>query len=270
MIGLSYGNFQSGAGFDPDASAVIAQMTANGSTPTEVRQSIINQLVLDLKGLGNTGSTDIWSSLDVLQIYAAEDAIQAKTEWINADGTFDAVEINAPSFTTDVGYSSSSNKGIDTSFNPSSSVFNYTLNNNSFGVYAQSGASASYLCGANPTAISGSAIRNLLSDSDQTNNSSTYWLDSFDSLTGLQTNSRSNSTTVALYNNTSSKNGNKSSTSSSIPNFNFYVLGRNLNGVLSNTHLGSTVSLFYVGANITGDINQFYNSLNAYLTAVAP
>ena len=260
--------FQSGGGFDPDALAIIAQMTTNGSTPSAARQAIINQLVLDLKGLGNTGAVDIWSQLDILQIYAAEDDIQAKTEWIRANGTLDAIELNAPTFTSDLGYASSTGNAINTSYNPNTEATNYTLNNNAFGVFVEAGVSAAYICGSNSGVVVGSGIRNLTSNNDQTNNSPSFWLDSFASITGLQTNSRSNATTVALYNNDSTKNGNKARTVSVIPNFEFYVLGRNLAGTLSNTGHPTTASMFYAGADITENITQFYNSLNAYRTSI--
>lgn len=257
-----------GGGFDPAASAIISQMTTNGSTPTEARQVIINQLVLDLKGLGNTGAVDIWSQLDILQIYAAEDDIQAKTEWIRANGTLDAIELNAPTFTSDLGYVSSFSRGLNTSYNPNTDATNYTLNNNAFGVFVEVGTSAAYICGSNSSAVSGSAIRNLTSNNDQTNNSPHLWVDSFAALTGLQTNSRSDANTVALYNNASTKNGNKSRTVSVIPNFEFYVLARNLGNALNGSAFGTTASMFYAGANITENITQFYNSLNTYRTSI--
>jgi len=60
MIGLGFGNFQSGGGgFDPDAQAFI---TAAGITG-ETQQAAINQLVLDLKGTGSTtNNSDLWTS----------------------------------------------------------------------------------------------------------------------------------------------------------------------------------------------------------------
>lgn len=64
MIGLGFGNFQSGVGgFDPDAQAFI---TAAGITG-ETQQAAINQLVLDLKGTGSTtNNTDVWNDLYAL------------------------------------------------------------------------------------------------------------------------------------------------------------------------------------------------------------
>ena len=130
--------FQSGGGggFDPTASAIIAQMTANGSAPSEARQIVINQLVLDLKGIGNTGADDVWSRLDILNVHAAADAIQAQTQWINANGTYDSVQVGTPTFTADLGFSSTSlfNR-IDPIWNAATGLGNYTQNNASMGFY---------------------------------------------------------------------------------------------------------------------------------------
>ena len=125
-----------GSNTDPDAQAVIDQMTSNGSTPSAGRQTLINQLVLDLKGIGNTGSDDIWSLLDILNIHAAEDAIQAQTQWINADGTYDSVQVGTPTFTADLGFSSTTvSNRIDPVWVPTTALGNYTLNNASVGFY---------------------------------------------------------------------------------------------------------------------------------------
>ena len=151
MIGLGFGNFASSgvSGFDPAASAIIAQMTANGSTPSEARQAVINQLVLDLKGTGNTGADDVWSRLDILNVHAAADAIQAQTQWINADGTYDSVQVGTPTFTADVGFSSTTlSNRIDPIWNAATGLGNYTQNNASMGFYGTV-ADATYFLGDN-------------------------------------------------------------------------------------------------------------------------
>jgi len=134
--GISLPKGGGGGGFDPAASAIIAQMTENGSEPSAARQAIINQLVLDLKGLGNTGADDAWSRLDILNVHAAEDAIQSQTQWINANGTYDSVQVGIPTFTADVGFSSTSilNR-IDPIWTPNTQLGNYTLNDSAIGFY---------------------------------------------------------------------------------------------------------------------------------------
>jgi len=74
MIGLSYGNFQSGAGFDPDASAFITAAGITGQT----QQAALNQLVLDLKGEGSTtNNSNIWSKFHALYPYCPIDGSTA-------------------------------------------------------------------------------------------------------------------------------------------------------------------------------------------------
>lgn len=71
MIGLSYGNFQSGlGGFDPSATAFIdAHNTATGSTMNAIQQTAINGFVTRLKGTGTTNGTDLFSAFGITAIY---------------------------------------------------------------------------------------------------------------------------------------------------------------------------------------------------------
>lgn len=256
-----------GSNTDPDAQAVINQMTSNGSTPSEARQTLINQLVLDLKGIGNTGVANVWGDLDVLQIYAAEDSTQALTEWKVADGTLDAINVNGSTFTADSGFTGTGTSYINTSFNPTASGSNYTLNACSFGTYLNASAGYIYVLGANLSATNGSAIRNSVANIDQTNNSTSYFNDSFSTLVGLKSSVRTSSTSVTLYTGDTTKNGAITKSAGIIPNLDFYTLGRNLNGVASNLNT-SSVGIFYAGGDVSANITQLNDSFNAYLAAL--
>tara|TARA_R110000782_G_C14709140_1_gene402955 strand:- start:121 stop:909 length:789 start_codon:yes stop_codon:yes gene_type:complete len=137
MFGTSFGNSASSGGvaFDSSALSIFSQMTTNGSTPSDARKVIINQLVLDLKGTGNHGSADVWSLIDVLSVFGADDSIQALTEWKSADGSLDASVVGTPTFIANSGYSSTivSNR-IVPGWRPNPDGVQYTQNNASIGI----------------------------------------------------------------------------------------------------------------------------------------
>jgi hypothetical protein len=263
MIGLSYGNFSSSGvgGFDPVTSAIIAQMTANGSTPSEARQAIINQLVLDLKGLGNTGSDDIWSRLDILNIHAAADAIQAQTQWINADGTYDSVQVGTPTFTADVGFSSTNlvNR-IDPIWTPSVQLGNYTLNNASMGFYGVVEDSRYFL--------TDSSVNNITFRASQGNNfeaafNSTFITSSGDwgSLDNLFVLDRNSSANFNKYTGTSLIATNTRTSSSLTSNQIRYPYGFSSGG-------SQTAKIFFAGASVRDVLPQLKASFDAYLAAL--
>jgi len=254
------------SGGTSDSAAIIARMSTNGSTPSQKRQVIINQLVLDLKGIGNTGSADIWSILDVMQIYAAEDSIQAKTEWIKADGSLDATEVNAPTFAANVGYTATSTGSIDTNYQPTDDGVNYALNSASVGVYIIVGANL-YFTGIdeNPNRI---WIRNDDDGSiDAALNSSFNSVGSFSKEENyLATITRSNSSQFKLWTD-NSLSATKTAASTAIPsNYTVRFLGVNrASPIVSN---GARGSLFFAGGDLSPYVTQLSNSFNAYLNSI--
>lgn len=251
--------------YNSQAQAIFAQMTANGSTPSVVRQGIINQLVLDLKGIGNTGTADIWSSLDVLQVYAAEDSTQALTEWINADGTLDATVVNVPVFTVDSGYTGSTVSTIRSGFIASVNGVNYTLNNASMGVYSIPIIN-SYLVGLN--AGNRSWIRAGVGVSNQALNSSGFSATKFDSnAEALYVVDRDSSTNISLILNdtivTSPVLG-----STSLAPISVVMPGLAKSETTFGNGKTTSTRIFFSGGSIKANRVQLYNSFNAYLTSL--
>ena len=243
-------------------------MTTNGSTPSAGRQVIINQLVLDLKGIGNTGVANILNDLDVLQIYAAEDSIQALTEWKSANGSFDATEVNAPTFTTDVGYtgSTSGSKCIRTNYTPSTDGANYTLSNSSFGVYGTP-EDQKYLSGI----VTGNGkyawIRAASFDIDQSLNSG-YGNGHYGSVArGLFAVNRDNSINFNTIKDTTVVST-ISKASGALPTAPFVVSGYSSGLTTVGGVSNSTGEIFFAGASIEANRTQLYDSFNAYLTSL--
>lgn len=128
--GISWAQGPPAVALDADAQAYIDAMT---SAPDGDRETIINQFFLDIKGLGDFGTDDIFSKLDVAYLLAAHDE---QAGLLDITRGFDATAVNSPTFTVDRGFvSDGSTSFIDTTFIPSSDGVNFTLNDASFGVY---------------------------------------------------------------------------------------------------------------------------------------
>lgn len=252
--------------YNSQAQAIFNQMATNGSEPTAARRNIINQLVLDLKGIGNTGSDDVWSIFDVLQIYAAEDSVQARTEWINADGTLDATEINSPLFTTDVGYTGAAGKAIDTNYQPVTNATNYAQNNASVGVYIRYGYT-SYMTGIVESGDRYIWIRN---DDDGRIDTALNSKHNTSGSFGLRENylatiTRSTNTQFKLWTN-KTLSATKNQGSTPVPStYSFYFLGLNRT---SPTFSAGQGSMFFAGGDLSSYMNQVSDSLNAYITSL--
>ena len=253
--------FQSGGGFDPAASAIIAQMTTNGSTPSAARQAIINQLVLDLKGLGNNGASDVWSQLDILNVHAAEDAIQAQTQWINADGTYDSVQVGTPTFTADVGFSSTSLANrIDPIWNTATGLGNYTQNDACMGYYGTV-ADASYFLGDNGINYIRFRGSNGITYDANFNSSFTSGAVDWGSLDGMFTYDRALSTEYKAYTNITESATIIKNSGALVSDQIRYPYAFGFGG-------SQTCKIFFAGASIRADIEQLKASFDAYLNAL--
>jgi len=249
------------ASIDPDASAVIAQMTANGSTPSEARQAIINQLVLDLKGLGNTGSDDVWSRLDILNIHAAEDAIQSQTQWINADGTYDSVQVGTPTFTADVGFSSTTlTNRIDPIWNAATGLGNYTQNNASMGFYGTVADTTYFLGDDGVNYIRFRASNGITRDAAFNSN---FTLNAFDwgSLDAMFMYDRLLSTEYKAYTNTTNVATITANSSALVADQIRYPYAFSSGG-------SNTCKIFFAGASVRDVLPQLKASFDAYLAAL--
>lgn len=119
-------------GYDSDFQAVIDRATTEGFTlPSTSQQDLMNQLVLDLKALGE------WSTLDWFAIYDHDGSEGFNTiNWVDPTGTL-ATIVGTPSWSSDSGYTgSSSGSYINLNWSPSDGP-NLTQNAGSFGYFLQ-------------------------------------------------------------------------------------------------------------------------------------
>jgi hypothetical protein len=254
-----YSQVGNSSSIDPDAQAVINQMTTNGSTPSAGRQVIINQLVLDLKGIGNTGPADIFSLFDILNIHAAEDAIQSQTQWINSNGTYDSTQVNSPTFTADLGFSASNNTNtINPVWTPSVALGNYTQNDASIGIYGTAN-NAGYFIG---TSDYQAYIRIRDIDTDQSLNNGGFPNGNWGSFgRNLYISDRTVSGSFNMYLNglfADTVTATSSALSSSTIKY----------PVLLSTPGTQTAEIVFFGASIRNHLTQLKDSFDAYLTSL--
>jgi len=260
---------------DSSAQAVVNRMTSLGSTPSASRQLKMNALVLNLKGQGVYGSTNVWNKLDILQPYYAETAIQSLVEWKMKDGAgvYDATAINAPTFTANSGYGVvlATNKFIKTNFAPSQGT-NYTLNSASFGGMYSAVIGANYISGINigtetcwirqnSTDNTGISQQRLNSNTNPTGH---FGLVSQDS--GMWLLNRNSSTEFKTIKNTTVHSTMTQATTGLSTN-SFGANGM-MDSATTISNAGTTiiVKVWIAGGDLESDRTQLYNSLLAYIS----
>src|SRR5260221_11632840 len=110
-----------GVQFDPATIAWVSAVIANGGTVSPARRQVVDVLI---KGLKLDGT---FTKLDRLWMLCAENQVSALTDMV---GLTLATAVNAPTFTTDRGYTfDGATNYISTGYNPSLVGVNYVLNN---------------------------------------------------------------------------------------------------------------------------------------------
>lgn len=130
-FGGSLGGGGGGSTYETESQAIFDAFT---TTPTDTRKDQIDAAVQHLLS-GPLSGSDIWSKLDMLQVYKAADQQAARVDWI--DPTRVASAVNSPTFTADVGFSTNgSDSEIDTLFNPGDGgTYSFLRNSASFGFW---------------------------------------------------------------------------------------------------------------------------------------
>jgi hypothetical protein len=112
----------------------VAAVVSNGGTVSSDRQTLVNDLIVGLKGDG------LWTSLDRLWLLAGENAISALTDLV-ANSL--ATAVSAPTFTVDQGYTGNGTTSYVDTNAVSGSLTNYVQNSASFGYWALTDSSKS-------------------------------------------------------------------------------------------------------------------------------
>jgi hypothetical protein len=242
------------------AAAVIARMTALGTTPNGTRQGHIETFVNTLVAGG------VLQRLDLLYLMLAHSDAASRINFAQP-ATYDLTKVNTPTFTVDGGWVSAATSYLDSGFNPSTAGGKKLAQNDvSYGAHvltdAAEGNNLKFLYGV--TSMRG-----------QPRNSSGAWAQT-GSATGLDTAQASNGSGVGMYGVTRTGSTNYDTykggaaystitrTSTAPTNANFLVL----------THDGTnlalkTLGLVFAGASLSATQHDIlYDAYIAYATAI--
>ncbi len=242
----------------------VAAVVANGGSVSAARQATVGTL---LAGLQTDG---VWTKLDRLWIFAAENSQSALTDMSSAH-TLAAV-VAAPTFTIDRGYAGNgSTSYVNTTFNPATQGTNYKLNTASVHCWDNSnraGANLVQIGSDNGTdyitiATFGLGSTTLLNINELAAGNTGASANSI----GFFSLNRSAAAAIQSYQNGASI-GSGTTSASVIPSFAVFVGARNSSGTagLFSTDQMSAAALG--GSLSAGETLLFYNRLRTYMTAV--
>jgi hypothetical protein len=248
---------------DPDAIAFIAAAGITGVT----EQAAITQLVSDLKGEGSTtNNTNVWDNFYALYPMCPIDGSTATLDGFkynlkdprDLDAAFRIDWVNAPTAAISGVTGNGSNQYGNTHFNTNTTAI---LNDFSMGYF---GGFSGNTMGASGT---GNNPYNSF-------NSGKYWgiNSNFNSnasiLDGFVLGQRTGATSSAIYNNSATPDASSTLASSSKPNLENYILARLFDGA-PNGYSTSEFNLFFFGTSFTTNgIQDFYDAITTYNTAL--
>jgi hypothetical protein len=244
-------------GFDADAEAFFARVTAAGGALSSTEQTAVNQLVLDMKSAG------IWSAMKAVypMVGASAAACAQNLKSSSFTGTFTSGWTFASTGVTPNGTSAY----MDTTFNPNTSISD--INSAHLSIYSRTttGNSAVDIGAANPywdveIIYSGQYFVGPMNNS--------YLSTANSDAKGLWTNSRISSSDIVAYRNGSSFISGSSAPTTKPP-YNVYIGARNDN----------TVPLFFsnrqyafasIGDGLTStNVSNLYTAVQAFQTTLS-
>ena len=257
--------------FDADYQAVIDYASAQGYTlPSYTQQLLQNQLVINLKSLG------IWSSLDLLYVFASDAGRSfAKINWKNPS-VFYCSEGNTPTFTNNIGFDfNGTNSYLDTGWIASVNGVNYTLNNSSVFLYVNNeltGNSSVNETGVDVNVTIGGMLLTVKNSSNQhffrINSLGGGPVGSSVSSIGLFQVQRTASNAARIFKNGSQVGSTSTQASTALPTTRTFPIGgaRGSGGVTAFSD--AQVGFYGLGASLSGKENDLYAQWNNYFTSL--
>ena len=245
--------------YDQDAQLLFQRMT---TPPTETRKKLIDRTIKELKAFG------IWYRLDRLFVLAAHAQQPALLDWINS--TRSATAVNSPTFTADEGFTGNGTTSyINSNYNPNSEAINYSLNSAVIGAYVRgTAADAGIVVGFSDAASFSQIVPRTTGDitAMRLNSGGSTTTASTDA-SGWWAINRASSAEFITY-----RNGayffTQSTASSTVSNFNSFILARNLAGV-AGAFFSLETSAVLFGGSLTADQHyQLNRILEYYMDAI--
>jgi hypothetical protein len=243
--------------FDADYQAILDYGTTQGYTLPSASQKLLqNQLVIDLKTAG------AWSDLDLFYVFATDgDEDFATINWKDVNN-FQAIKVNSPNFTTNVGFNSNgSTSYLNTNWNVSTDSSNFQLLSNCLHYYVANNGDGSYHHGAR-----------IANDSNQMFYAQSLKRHQGDNSSFPTLSNSSNSFFSSVRNGLSTQqyidnilNRTVTNTPTLLPNLDYFICSLNNNGIaLFN---GTTqMSFLALGDQISNA--TMYNAWTTYFTAI--
>ena len=262
-IGLGIASPATSVSYETESVAYFAAMSVQ---PDDTRKGLLNTLIATLK----TGG--VYANLDWLNINAAHDAQAARVNVITPSQVASAV--NAPTFTTDRGYTGDgATSYLDTGWNPSTaSSPKFVRDSCHMGVW----------CGTNVQSSAMTDVGNVFAMMNSRNNPNAIRYTP--QLSGVIGTTYAPTTSVghSMWQRTTSllhevaRDGAQvhtgSNASLAVPNSNILICAQNnsTTGTITPANYSSRrIQAVHWGAQLTsGQITTLYNALSAYMTAV--
>jgi len=239
-----------GLAYETEYTAVLDRATALGySLPSESVRTKQNTLLASLK------STGVWAKLDVFYVFAQDGGSAFGTlNWKNPNANQSTL-VNSPTFVSNGGLMGNGTSSyIDTNYNPTTQGVQYGLNNASIYFFPHA-INAGNFSGAVTTE---NRMGRGTSFNQRINAGGLTLATAFDYTATINAKSihRTNSTSIDLYNGSTSEN--RALNSVNVPNTNLFIMR-------STSIYGShTCAAYAVGAQLTAENTSFINTWNTY------
>jgi len=119
-----------GTAYSAEAIALFDEWASLGTPASDARKTLVNNTIVALK------SASVWNSLDFLYVWTAHSQTASLVDWKNPT-TRAATPNGNLTFTTDGYWQGGTTGRMDLGYNPGDGLatYNFTQNNNSFGIY---------------------------------------------------------------------------------------------------------------------------------------
>lgn len=247
------------ASTSPQVSAFLARTSGLDATHVAAYTALIDGLVAD----------GIWTKLDVLQVYATQDATTALLNLIST--SYPATTSGSPTFTADGGYTTASGKYVDTGF-PFNAGGNYVQNSACIFLWSGSNvaATATNKALASNFAFSGNTMLQPRNASDQmliqVNDTSTIGTPANTDGSGFYCANRTSSTLKQAWKDGAQQGADITRASTTVQSVNLQSGGNN--ATATNTYAG-IIRAIGAGGTLSGTDNaNLYTRMRTYMTAV--
>lgn len=245
--------------FVAEYQAIINYAVSKGwSIPSYAEQVLGNQLVVALKSDG------VWNGLDGLFMFATGGDVNfACINWKSPGDATNATRVNSPTFTTKKGFSGDGvSSYVDLSYNPFTTLGNFTQNNASIFLWCDAAATVGDALFGNISAVQiFNRIRNINAISSRINTSNNAAVSLDFSGTGFKHLSRQSSTNIRIYNDLAETI--TTATSNTLTNQNNFCTHRS-----GTSYSNAPINAVGFGLNLNTLNDNIRTALNNYLTSI--